>query len=83
MSMNLNVESWKEFKLTDVFIVRGGFYNKKPEHEVEGNIPFLASTETNNGVQNTIQLMILENGIKRATLTILYLKKSIKEIVLL
>ncbi len=50
MSMNLNVESWKEFKLTDVFIVRGGFYNKKPEHEVEGNIPFLASTETNNGV---------------------------------
>lgn len=48
--MNLNVESWKEFKLTDIFIVRGGFYNKKPEHEVEGNIPFLASTETNNGV---------------------------------
>lgn len=48
--MNLDVESWKEFKLTDVFIVKGGFYNKKPEHSVEGKIPFLASTENNNGV---------------------------------
>ena len=48
--MNLNVESWKEFKLFDVFIVKGGFYNKKPEHSVEGKIPFLASTENNNGV---------------------------------
>ena len=48
--MNLNVDVWKEFRLTDIFIVKGGFYNKKPEHSVEGGIPFLASTETNNGV---------------------------------
>ena len=26
------------------------FYNKKPEHSSEGKIPFLASTESNNGV---------------------------------
>lgn len=48
--MNLNVDVWKEFRLTDIFIVKGGFYNKKPEHSVEGGIPFLASTKTNNGV---------------------------------
>lgn len=48
--MNLNMGSWKEFRLTDIFIVKGGFYNKKPEHSTEGRIPFLASTETNNGV---------------------------------
>lgn len=48
--MNLNVAKWKEYKLTDLFIVKGGFYNKKPEHSVEGNIPFLASTENNNGI---------------------------------
>ena len=47
--MNLDVDGWKEFRLTDIFIVKGGFYNKKPEHSVEGGIPFLASTETNNG----------------------------------
>lgn len=48
--MNLNVQNWKEFKLSDLFVVKGGFYNKKPEHSVEGKIPFLASTENNNGV---------------------------------
>ena len=48
--MNLNVEAWKEFRLTDVFVVKGGFYNKKPEHSIDGRIPFLASTESNNGV---------------------------------
>ena len=48
--MNLNVDTWKEFQLTDVFIVKGGFYNKKPEHSIDGRVPFLASTESNNGV---------------------------------
>ena len=48
--MNLNVDSWKEFLLTDIFVVKGGFYNKKPEHSIDGRIPFLGSTESNNGV---------------------------------
>lgn len=48
--MNLDIDSWKEFYLEDIFELRGGFYNKKPEHSIEGDIPFLASTENNNGV---------------------------------
>ncbi len=47
---DLNVNSWGEFTLNDIFQLKGGFYNKKPEHSTEGNIPFLASTENNNGV---------------------------------
>lgn len=43
-------DDWKEFTLNDIFILKGGFYNKKPEHSAEGDIPFLASTESNNGV---------------------------------
>lgn len=46
----LNASQWKEFKLSEVFTLKGGFYNKKPEHSEEGDIPFLGSTETNNGV---------------------------------
>lgn len=46
----LNCKNWKEFKLNDIFVLKGGFYNKKPEHSVNGKIPFLASTESNNGV---------------------------------
>lgn len=48
--MELNVQDWKEFTLNKVFTLVGGFYNKKPEHSKEGDIPFLASTESNNGV---------------------------------
>ncbi len=46
----LNVSGWKEYVLADIFTLRGGYYNKKPEHSIDGNIPFLASTESNNGV---------------------------------
>lgn len=48
--MELNVQDWKEFRLNKIFTVKGGFYNKKPEHSEKGTIPFLASTENNNGV---------------------------------
>ena len=47
---DLNVQNWKEFVFDDIFELHGGFYNKKPEHSDYGNIPFLASTENNNGV---------------------------------
>lgn len=46
----LKTNEWKEFILNDIFELKGGFYNKKPEHSEEGNVPFLASTESNNGV---------------------------------
>lgn len=46
----LNVDEWEKFTLDDVFVLKGGFYNKKPEHSLDGKIPFLASTESNNGV---------------------------------
>ena len=46
----LGVDRWKEFRLDRLFVLRGGFYNKKPEHSVAGHIPFLGSTENDNGV---------------------------------
>lgn len=46
----LSTELWREFVLDKVFTLKGGFYNKKPEHSLEGSFPFLGSTETNNGV---------------------------------
>lgn len=48
--LELKTDEWKEFALNRIFTLRGGFYNKKPEHTIAGNIPFLASTESNNGV---------------------------------
>ena len=47
---SLNIDQWEEFAFDDIFILKGGFYNKKPEHSIEGRFPFLGSTENNNGV---------------------------------
>jgi hypothetical protein len=48
--MEINTISWAKFHIGDIFRVVGGFYNKKPEHSVDGKIPFLAATDSNNGV---------------------------------
>ena len=41
---------WKEYKYIDIFDIKKGFYNKKPEHTIDGNIPFIGATDSNNGV---------------------------------
>lgn len=55
--IQLDTKKWQEFSLNELFILKGGFYNKKPEHsDLEANIPFLASTESNNGVTEIYSL---------------------------
>ncbi len=48
--MNLEDRKWKEFKFTDIFNIKCGFYNKKPNSEKNGKIPFIGATEYNNGI---------------------------------
>lgn len=48
--MNLTDREWKEFNFVEIFIIRGGFYNKKPPVESYGNIPFLGAVDNNNGI---------------------------------
>ena len=47
---NPEISNWQEFTLNKLFTLKGGYYNNKPEHTTEGEIPFLASTESHNGV---------------------------------
>lgn len=46
----LDTGSWKTFAYPEVFDIRNGFYNKKPEHIEKGRIPFLGAVNGNNGV---------------------------------
>lgn len=52
--MNLNVETWHEFKLSDLFEMQNGFFNNKPETiDIAPSthpIPFLGATAENNGI---------------------------------
>ena len=60
--MNNNYIKWKLFKLSDVFVIEHGFYNKKPEHTIVGKIPFLSSIDANNGVSDYYSLTDIEQG---------------------
>lgn len=49
-TFNLDIGTWKTFLYSDIFDIRKGFYNKKPDHTELGNIPFLGAIAGNNGV---------------------------------
>ena len=60
LTPKLEVDLWTKFALEDIFVLKGGFYNKKPEHSKAGKIPFLASTECNNGVTELYDISDIE-----------------------
>jgi type I restriction-modification system DNA methylase subunit len=49
---SLNTEFWKWFRYDhdDVFDIKKGFYNKKPDADINGTIPFIGATDSNNGI---------------------------------
>lgn len=46
---HLNDVEWGEFRLSSIFNIKDGYYNKKPPIE-GGTIPFLSATQYNNGI---------------------------------
>lgn len=62
-----NIENWKQFNYDDIFIIKNGFYNKKPEQTEEGNIPFLGAVDNNNGVTTYYSINDIENSSKTGT----------------
>ncbi len=51
--MNLNVESWKEFRLGDLFEIKKG-KRLTSEDQTEGTTPYIGAIDSNNGVANKI-----------------------------
>lgn len=58
--MKLDTSGWRIFRLNKLFELKGGYYNKKPEHSIKGEIPFLGSTENNNGVTEYYSIQDIE-----------------------
>lgn len=52
--MRLDIKEWQEFKLSDLFDMKNGYFNNKPEtietFPSDNPIPFLGATAENNGV---------------------------------
>ncbi|WP_219928746.1 restriction endonuclease subunit S [Flavobacterium pallidum] len=62
--MKIDISSWKNFKFSEVFEIRKGFYNKKPESSGNGSIPFIGATDSNNGITEYYTIEEIENTSK-------------------
>lgn len=68
---------WKEFLFPEIFEIKKGFYNKKPESSNEGKIPFLGATANNNGITEFYTLSEIEQNSKTGKAPNHPLKKKI------
>lgn len=58
--IDLHKLKWAEFKYSDVFDIRKGYYNKKPEVSIDGDVIFVGATENNNGITSKHYLEDIE-----------------------
>lgn len=64
MKIKLDDRQWKSFKFVDIFIIKKGFYNKKPQTEDNGVIPFLGAVKNNNGITEFYSLKNIDASSK-------------------
>lgn len=57
-------KKWKKFKFIEIFDIKSGFYNKKPEVEENGNIPFIGAVDNLNGITEFYTLENIEKSSK-------------------
>lgn len=62
--MNLDTSTWEEFLYPDVFEIKKGFYNKRPEESGLGSIPFIGASASNQGVTSCHTLEEIEEASK-------------------
>lgn len=60
IDLKFDTEKWKWFRYDEVFDIKHGFYNKKPEDNPRGNIPFIGATDSNNGVTSHSDMETIE-----------------------
>lgn len=60
----MNNVNWKEFQFSEIFTIKGGFYNKKPKIENNGDIPFIGAVDKNNGITEFYTLENVKNTTK-------------------
>lgn len=60
----LKTESWKWFRYDEIFEIKKGFYNKKPDEVLNGEIPFIGATDSNNGITSLHDIETIEKSSK-------------------
>lgn len=52
---SLDVNSWKEYKIHNLFDIKAGIYHY-PEEYLKGNTPYVSASNTNNGIVQRIDI---------------------------
>ena len=60
----LDISSWRWFRYDEIFDIRKGFYNKKPENHTGNSIPFIGAIDNNNGVSEYYDTQDIEEASK-------------------
>lgn len=60
----LDIKKWQWYRYDDIFDIRKGFYNKKPENHSGSDIPFIGAIENNNGVSEYYNVQDIEEASK-------------------
>ena len=61
---NLKTEKWKYFRYDEIFDIKKGFYNKKPESHTGCDIPFIGAIDDNNGISEYYSIQDIEDASK-------------------
>lgn len=61
---SLKVDKWQRFRYDEIFDIRKGFYNKKPENHSGNGIPFIGAIDNNNGVSEYYDIQDIEEASK-------------------
>lgn len=61
---SLETQNWKPFRYDEIFVIKKGFYNKKPESHSGLDIPFIGATDSNNGITERYALIDIEEASK-------------------
>lgn len=60
----LDTSTWEWFRYDQIFDIKKGFYNKKPEESGQGTIPFIGATDSNNGITSFYTMEEIEAASK-------------------
>lgn len=62
--INIDLRNWQCFRYDEIFDIRKGFYNKKPENHTGSDIPFIGAIDNNNGVSEYYNIQDIEEASK-------------------
>lgn len=64
----IDTSKWKWFRYDKIFDIKKGFYNKKPEENKDGDVPFIGASDSRNGITSWHNIATIEESSKTGDL---------------